>query len=257
MGTDAWDPQCYERFRAERRQPYDDLVALIAVRPGLRIVDLGCGTGDLTADLHYRLGAAETLGIDGSARMLAEAPADPTRGLHFAEGDIGAFADAGRWDVVFSNAALQWLPDHPALLARLRAALAPDGQLAVQVPANFDHPSHTAARDVAAGPPFRDALVGPPRIVPVLPPEEYATVLDRLGATAQHVRLQVYGHHLASRDEVATWTRGTLLTDYERRLPADLFAAFVDAYRARLAALLPDDRPYFFPFKRILLWARF
>jgi trans-aconitate 2-methyltransferase len=257
MGTDAWDPQCYERVRAERRQPYDDLVALIAVRPGLRVVDLGCGTGDLTTDLHHRLGAAETLGVDGSARMLAQAPADPARGLRFAEGDIAAFADPARWDVVFSNAALQWLPDHPALFARLRGALAPGGQLAVQVPANFDHPSHTAASDVAATPPFRDALVGPPRILPVLAPEAYATLLDRLGAERQHVRLQVYGHHLASRDEVATWTRGTLLTDYERRLPPDLFPRFVDAYRARLAALLADDRPYFFPFKRILLWARF
>jgi trans-aconitate 2-methyltransferase len=257
MGTDAWNPQCYERFRAERRQPYDDLVALLAVRPGLRVVDLGCGTGDLTADLHRRLGAAETLGIDASARMLADAPADPAHGLRFAEGDIAAFADTGRWDVVFSNAALQWLPDHSDLFARLRAALAPGGQLAVQVPANFDHPSHVAAAEVAAMPPFRDALVGPPRTVAVLAPEAYATLLDRLGAVAQHVRLQVYGHHLDSRDEVANWTRGTLLTDYERRLPPDLFAAFLDAYRTRLRAVLPDERPYFYPFKRILLWARF
>ncbi|MCW5892904.1 MAG: methyltransferase domain-containing protein [bacterium] len=257
MGTDAWDPQCYERFRAERREPYDDLVALIAVRPGLRVVDLGCGTGDLTADLHRRLDAAETLGIDASARMLAQAPADPGDGLRFRAGDVGAFADTGRWDVVFSNAALQWIPDHPALFARLRAALAPGGQLAVQMPANFDHPSHTAAAAVAATPPFRDALVGPPRIRAVLPPEDYALLLDRLGAARQHVRLQVYGHHLASRDEVVTWTRGTLLTDYERRLPPGLFTDFVAAYRARLTALLPDERPFFFPFKRLLLWARF
>lgn len=257
MGTDAWDPQCYERFRAERRQPYDDLVALLAARPGLRVVDLGCGTGDLTADLHRRLAAAETLGIDASARMLAQAAADPDAGLRFREGDLAVFGDQGRWDVVFSNAALQWVPDHPALLARLRAALAPGGQLAVQMPANFDHPSHTAAADVAATPPFRDALAGPPRIVPVLAPEAYAMLLDGLGAVAQHVRLQVYGHRLASRDDVVTWTRGTLLTDYERRLPAALFGRFVDAYRSRLAALLPDDRPFFFPFKRLLLWARF
>jgi trans-aconitate 2-methyltransferase len=90
----------------------------------------------------------------------------------------------------------------------------------------------------------------------VLPPEEYATLLDELGFVEQSVRLQVYGHVLGSPDAVVEWVRGTLLTDYESRMPDDIYQEFVVRYRARLNAALGDRRPYFYPFKRILLWGR-
>lgn len=256
MAADPWDPTCYERFHDERLAPGLDLLALIAPGPAPRVVDLGCGTGELTRFVHERLGARETVGIDSSANMLARAAAQVVPGLRFEAGDAAAFADRDTWDVVFSNALIQWLPDHPALLARLVAALAPGGQLAVQLPANFDHPSHTVAAEVAAEAPFRDALGGWRREVPVLAPEAYAEVLQRLGCDRQHVRLQVYGHRLPDRDGVVAWVRGTLLTDYERRLDPALFERFVARYRERLRERLAPDEPYFFAFKRILLWAR-
>ncbi len=252
----AWSPTQYERFREERRQPFVDLQALVRPRPDMRVVDLGCGTGDLTADLHHDLAARETLGLDSSEEMLAQAPAG-VPGLRFVRGDLGAFADDAAWDLVFSNAAVQWVPDHPALFARLRRAVAPGGQLAVQMPSNFAHVSHTVAADVASESPFREALDGWQRHVPVLEPDAYAVLLDRLGAREQHVRLQVYGHHLASRDEVVEWTKGTLLTDYRRRLDAAGYDAFVARYRERLLPRLDDARPFFYPFRRLLLWATF
>jgi trans-aconitate 2-methyltransferase len=252
----AWSPTQYERFREERRQPFVDLQALVRPQSDMRVVDLGCGTGDLTAELHRDLAARETLGVDSSEEMLAQAPAD-VPGLRFVRGDLGTFADDAAWDLVFSNAAVQWVADHPALFARLRRAVAPGGQLAVQMPSNFAHVSHTVAVDVAAEPPFRAALGGWQRHVPVLEPDTYAVLLDRLGAREQHVRLQVYGHHLASRDEVVEWTKGTLLTDYRRRLDAAGYDAFVARYRERLLAHLDDDRPFFYPFRRLLLWATF
>jgi trans-aconitate 2-methyltransferase len=254
--TSTWNPDQYDRFRAERQQPFFDLLALVRPRPGLRIVDLGCGTGETTRILHERLGAADTLGLDSSETMLAKSAAHAAPGLRFARGDIAEFTADHPYDVVFSNAALHWLPDHPALFARLATALASDGQLAVQMPFNFDHPSHTIAAAVAREEPFRAALRGYAIERPVLAPEAYAALLHRLGYRAQHVRLQVYAHVLPARDDVIEWVKGTLLTDYQRRLPDDLWPRFLSRYRDRLLPELADTRPYFYPFKRVLLWAQ-
>jgi trans-aconitate 2-methyltransferase len=253
---DTWNPTQYERFRSEREQPFYDLAALITRRPAGRVVDLGCGTGLLTAALHDQLGATETLGVDSSDAMLERARALDAPGVRFVHGDIGDWKPDQPVDVVFSNAALQWLPDHPQLFKRLTAMLVPDGEIAVQVPANFDHVSHVLASEVALEEPFVTALEGYRRTFSVLAPEDYATLLNHLGFAAQSVRLQVYGHVLESSDSVVEWVKGTLLTDYEKRLPAALYAEFVAQYRKRLLAALGDQRPYFYPFKRILLWGR-
>ena len=262
---DAWSPEQYARFGAERSQPFYDLLALVRPSPGMRVADLGCGTGELTQALHRRLQARETIGIDNSDAMLAASRAFAGGGLRFEKGDIGAFpaaagagaaGAAGRFDLVFSNAALQWLPDHEAVVRRWTAALAAGGQLAVQIPANEDYPSHVVAREVAGESPFREALGGHVRRFGNLTPEGYATLLDRLGYGEQHVRLQVYAHYLPARDAVVEWVRGTLITDYQQRLPPALFAAFLERYRERLLPRLADTRPFFYPFKRILFWAR-
>lgn len=248
--SDAWNPSQYEKYRDERSRPFFDLLALVRPKPGMRVVDLGCGTGALTRAMHEQLGAKETLGVDSSEAMLAKARGEEAPGLRFELGDIAAFHRDGDVDLLFSNAALHWLPDHPALLARLARALAPGGQMAVQVPANHDHPSQTVAADVAK------ELGVAPRVSPVLAPEAYASTLYRLGFREQHVRLQVYAHELPARDDVVEWVKGTTLTDYEKRMPKEQFARFMDRYRARLFEVLEDERPYLFPFKRVHLWGR-
>jgi len=249
---DAWDPTQYERFRAERKKPFLDLLASIDPRPSMRIVDLGCGTGDLTRELHGRLAARETLGIDRSAAMLARAV--PAPGLRFELGDAAGVA--GSWDLVFSNSALHWVPDHAALFARLERALAPGGQLAVQMPSNFGHPSHRVAASVAREEPFRSALSGWEREVPVLAPEAYAALLHRLGFSEQSVRLQVYGHLLPRREDVVEWVKGTLLTDYQARLPPASWPRFLERYREALLPLLEDQEPFFYAYPRLLIWGR-
>jgi trans-aconitate 2-methyltransferase len=251
--ADAWDPARYERYRDERSAPFHDLLALVTPCPGGRVVDLGCGTGELTRVLHERTGAAATFGVDSSAAMLARAAANEADGLQFALGDIEDFEPDAPLDVVFSNAALHWVDDHPALFARLAAMLAPGGQLAVQMPANHDHASHRVAERVAAEEPFAGALDGYVRSSPVLAPERYALLLHELGLERLHVRLQVYLHVLDEPAAVVDWVRGTLLTDYERRLPDGLFRAFVERYRELLLGELPDERPFAFTFKRVLL----
>ena len=130
LSSDTWSPEVYARFAAERRRPFDDLLAMVAPIPGGRAVDLGCGTGELTRELHRRTGASETVGIDSSPAMLEKTKPLGGEGLRFEEGDLARFAPERGFDLVFSNAALHWAPDHPRLLERLTRAREPGGQLA-------------------------------------------------------------------------------------------------------------------------------
>jgi trans-aconitate 2-methyltransferase len=252
--TPDWNPAQYERFKNERSRPFFDLLDLVRGADVGRILDLGCGTGELTRAMHERLHAKETVGVDSSDAMLAKAAPFAGGGLRFAKGDIASYASDTPFDLVFSNAALQWVDDHPRLLERLAALLAPGGQLAVQIPSNDDHPSHVVARDVAREPPFREALGGHERVFPNLSLSDYATSLHRLGFREQKVEMVVYAHVLASRDDVVEWVKGTLLTDYEKRMPVEMWPRFLARYRDVLLPQLDDTRPYFYPFKRILFW---
>lgn len=241
-----WSPGQYERFARERRQPFADLAALVQRRPHMRIVDLGCGPGELTRELHEMLEASDTLGVDSSAAMLAKARSLETGTLHFAHAQIEDL-DGGPFDLIFSNAALHWVAGHEQLFARLTRLLAPGGQLAVQMPANDDHASHRVAAEIA-----RDfGLAARPDFL--LPVERYADLFHRLGYADQHVRLQVYGHVLPSAGDVVEWVRGALLTHYQALLPAPRFDEFLAAYRARLREALGDVHPYFYTYKRLLL----
>ncbi|HEX8618279.1 MAG TPA: methyltransferase domain-containing protein [Thermoanaerobaculia bacterium] len=246
-----WSPEQYGRFKDERRQPFVDLVALIQRRVRMRVVDLGCGTGALTRELHETLQARETVGIDASGEMLRQAATVASETLRFERGTIEAFAPDEPFDFIFSNAAVHWVPDHEALLTKLAGALSHNGQLAIQMPANDSHLSHRIAAEVAA------EFGAEPRPDPVLEVEQYAELLHRLGFERQHVRMQVYGHLLPSSADVVEWVRGALLTHYEAALPAGRFAEFVDRYRARLLDALGEQRPYFYTYKRVLMWAIF
>jgi trans-aconitate 2-methyltransferase len=148
---------------------------------------------------------------------------------------------------------MHWLPDHDAVLARWSGSLRAGGQLAVQVPANANHPAQRLATEMAGD--WIDDPPPDPVAQNVLAPERYARLLDDLGFARQHVRLQVYPHQLDSTAHVVEWLKGTTLTRFKKALgPA--WDQFVDAYRDRLLALEGDRAPYFFPFNRTLIWAR-
>ena len=257
--TDAWDPAVYERFKAERTQPFLDLMDLVECGSLRRAVDLGCGTGELTVLAADRLGTGTMLGVDNSGAMLVEATPRARPDVSFEHGDIAEWSGSGH-DLVLANAALQWVPDHTSVLGRWTQALAPGGQIAVQVPTNADHPSHWMAATVADDPAFAaDFPDGPPPdpvAGNVLRPEEYAEMLYSLGFEHQVVRLQVYGHVLPSTDGVVDWVSGTMLTRFKKVLPPDRYAVFVDEYRRRLVETLGRREPYFYAFKRILMWGR-
>lgn len=251
--SDHWNVSQYERFKRERSQPARDLMAMVQPEPRMRILDLGCGTGELTSELFEGLECSSGLGIDRSAAMLAKAKSFAKPGLTFQQAEIPAFHAEEPFDLVFSNAVFQWLPDHDVLFEKVGKLVAPGGQLAVQIPANNDNPSQTVAWEVALTQPYsmdkRDLLT-------VLKPEEYACLLDEVGFDQITVRLNVYLHKLESSGEVVEWMKGSLLTGYEAEMSPELFARFVNDYQAALIAQIGDQRPYLFTFKRILMHAR-
>lgn len=248
-----WDPDRYEQFKAERSAPFDDLVSLVAVRDGLRVIDLGCGTGELTGRLADRLPDSDVLGIDSSPQMLESAAERARPGLRFERQGI---EDAqGEWDLVFSNAALQWVEGHRSLVPRLFGMLRPGGQLVVQVPSNYTHPTHTIRDEVAAEEPFRDAAGGWTRRWPVLSIDEYADLLYAHGGTDIIVLEKIYPHVLEDADAAADWMSGTALVPYMERLPEELHDPFMARYRERLWARYPTS-PVFYGFRRTIFAAR-
>ncbi|MBC7542713.1 MAG: methyltransferase domain-containing protein [Candidatus Sericytochromatia bacterium] len=237
-------------------QPFEALVAMIEPAPDMRMVDLGCGTGELTAQLAKRFPDSRVLGIDSSEAMLAKAKPLTSPHVRFEQQDIQAFDGYADYDVIFSNAAFQWVPDNEAMMDRLLKGMKPGAQLAVQMPKNDDHLSHTIAALIATEAPFRDWLNGYVRESHALTLERYAELLQNHGLKHAVCLERIYGHELSSTADIVEWVRGTLLTAYLGRLHPDQGNVFVAAYRERLLHAMGRQTPYFYPFRRMLLWAR-
>lgn len=263
----SWDPQVYGRYAGERARPFVDLVARVGTTTPRSVVDLGCGSGELTASLATRWPGADVVGVDSSPAMLERAAKltgpDAPR-LRFERQDAAEWAPTGPVDVLVSNALLQWVPGHLDLLPRWVAALAPGGWLALQVPGNFEAPSHTLMREVAALPRFAERLDGVLRgAESVGDPLDYATVLADAGCvvdawetTYLHV-LDPAGEH--GDDAVLAWVQGTGLRPVTDALADDpaLREDFVDTYAARLRAAYPRrDWGTPLPFRRVFAVAR-
>ncbi|CAM3768756.1 Trans-aconitate 2-methyltransferase [Deinococcus saxicola] len=253
----TWNPDQYHRFKDARSAPARDLQAMIPERGYGDIVDLGCGTGEQTAALATRFPAARVLGLDSSPEMLARAGEHSVPNLRFEQGSI--LDVGGEFDLIYSNAALQWLPDHPALLAQLWTHLRPGGMLAVQVPANHDHASHRLLSETADE--FRAELGGYTRFgpahgsSPVLTPAAYAETLDALGAAGIIAISKVYPVVLGGVAGLLDWTRGTALVPYLSRLKEEDGQRFEAAYLQKLTDAFPGGR-VFYAFTRVLFMAQ-
>lgn len=247
-----WSPERYHQYRNERFAPFEDLLALVNIRDGMKVVDLGCGTGELTRRLADMLPKSEVVGIDSSPEMLECAREQARDCLSFELGSIESVE--GQWDLVFSHAAIQWIDDHRALIPRLLSLVSPGGQLVVQLPSNHEHPTHTLIRELAAEEPFVSALSGWNRLSPVLSISEYAELLHENGGTELTVFEKVYPSLLDNSAALAEWTQGTALVPYFERLPEKLHEPFMNRYREKLAALFPGS-PVFYPFRRTLFAA--
>lgn len=251
--TDTWNPALYDQFKQQRTQPALELMAMVQFRPLMRIIDLGCGTGEITARLHDELDAGETVGVDRSEAMLAQAAPRATSKLHFEAADITGYTPPGPVDLLFSNAALQWVDDHAGLLGRFRKWLSPHGQVAIQVPCADRHPSHAAMHELAEKYGTGMLYQGHSR---VLSAEAYAQLLFELGFRKQQVVTKVYGHVMADVDEMVAFFDSTLLNPWKAALGEAGYASFRADYRQALVRELGDSKPMFFPMARTLLWGQ-
>ncbi|MFE2277265.1 trans-aconitate 2-methyltransferase [Streptomyces sp. NPDC059454] len=255
--TPLWDPVQYLRHAGHRTRPFTDLLARVPELPGdpPRIADLGCGAGNVTALLTDRWPAARVTGYDNSSEMLAKARVDHEGGrLDFAHADVRTWTPGEPYDLIVSNATLQWVPGHVERFGDWVGGLAPGGTFAFQVPGNFDAPSHTLLRELAASPRWRGRLAGVLRHDDaVLRPEAYLERLTALGCTTDAWET-TYVHLLEGEDPVLDWVKGTGLRPVLTALADDPEArdAFVDAYRSALRAAYPagpHGTP--FPFRRV------
>jgi len=252
-----WDPVQYGRYSDERARPFSELMARVTADRPRFVVDLGCGDGSLTATLRQRWPEATVVGVDSSAEMLAEAAGRATPRLSFRAGRIEDWEPDRPIDVVVSNAALHWVPDHRSHLPHLVEMLAPGGWLAIQMPGNGDAPSHRLLTTLRRSPRWRDRIgPGPERWPDVAEPADYARQMLRLGCRVDAWET-TYVHVLPGPDPVLEWTRGTALRPVLAELPAADAAAFEADYGAELRTAYPAE-PYgsLLPFRRIFLVAQ-
>lgn len=249
-----WDPAKYVRFGDYRSRPFFDLAARIHADRPARVVDLGCGPGNLTATLAERWPAAQVLGLDSSAEMLARAAplARDVRSLTFERADIAGWMPAPDTDVVVSNAALQWVPGHQELMRNWLEALRPGAWFAMQVPGNFNAPSHSLMRELAASDRWSAKLRGVLRGgESVGEPGEYLGILLDAGCAADAWETS-YQQVLQGPDPVLEWVRGTALRPVMGALGNDDARRFESEYAAALREAYPQgNHGTVFPFRRI------
>jgi trans-aconitate 2-methyltransferase len=251
-----WNPQVYDQFKNERQAPFEDAAAMIDVRPGMRVADLGCGTGELTARLSVLLPESDILGIDNSAEMLEKAATLANTGLRFELMTVQDWlATDQKYDLLFSNAALQWLPDHRSLFPELLDQLNPGGQLVVQMPAQHRNQANLILYALAEESPYREALQGYQRALSMLNPEDYAELLFRGGAQDIRVFEKIYPLVVPDAQGVYDFINGSALRPYLAALDVELRSAFSQTFLMRLEAAFPQQ-PVFYAFKRILFSAR-
>jgi trans-aconitate 2-methyltransferase len=251
----SWDPQQYGRFAGQRLRPALDLIARIPLEHPQTVVDLGCGTGNVTRMLRRRWPGACVTGVDASPQMLAEARKEEAS-IAWEQTELGAWDPATKYDLVFSNAALHWLDDHPGLFMRLAANVTAGGVLAVQMPRNFHAPSHTLMHELALSPPWRDALGKLLRPLPVLEPAAYYDLLAPL-ARSLDIWESEYLQILEGENPVAEWTKGTWLAPLLAALASSARAAYESEYRQLVARTYPRraDGKTLFPFRRLFIVA--
>ena len=252
----AWDPKTYMVFGAQRTRPAAELLARVTAESPARAVDLGCGPGNSTALLAARWPRTELEGVDSSPEMLADAARSGVK-ASWHEADIAAWNPRACYDVVFSNATFQWVPDHKALLPRLMSFVAPGGTFAFQVPRNFDDPCHTLIRAVAKDGPWASKLEGVRDWWNVLEPEAYFRILEDCAAAIDIWETR-YVQVLEGEDAVYRWMMGTGLRPFANALEGKERDGFLEEYRRRARAAYPPEKSgvTLYPFRRLFCVAR-
>jgi trans-aconitate 2-methyltransferase len=245
----TWDPALYLRYADDRGRPFLELLARVGAEDPSSVVDLGCGPGNLTALLAQRWPAATVRGVDSSEEMVGRARVTAPH-LDFTVADLRSWEAQAPVDVLVTNATLQWVPGHRDLLPRLVDQVAEGGWLALQVPGNFDQPSHTLRDRLAADPRFAEYL----RDVATPTAHDPGVYLDRLASLGSEVDVweTTYLHVLPGEDPVLDWVSGTGARPTLQALPDGLREEFTGELRAALRAAYPQgEHGTVLPFRRV------
>jgi len=230
-----WSARQYLKFEDERTRPPRDLLAQVPLARPRLVVDLGCGPGNSTELLVERFPQSEIIGLDSSPDMLRKAR-ERLPGCAFIEADIATWTSAPHTDLLFANAAFQWVPDHPSVLRRLLAALPEGGVLAVQMPDNTHEPANALQGEVAARGPWAQALATAVPRADLLPPEAYYDLL-KPACTRIDIWHSIYNHVMTTPQAIVEWFKGSSLQPYLSLLDVAAREKFLAAYRREIVAV--------------------
>ena len=255
--TNTWNPALYRRYEDERTRPAAELLARVPLDAAARVVDLGCGPGNSTELLVRRFPQAQVTGTDNSEAMLVSGR-ERLPQVHFELSDIATWVPEFAPDLIYANAALQWVPDHEALVPRLFAALAPGGVLAIQMPDNRAEPTHRLMRELAAEAPWKAPIGDYTRLrTELLSIGAYYDLLAPLAAEVD-VWHTIYQHRMESAAAIVEWVRATGLRPFIDPLSPELRASYLAEYERRIDAAYPvrTDGRRLLAFPRMFIVAR-
>jgi len=250
-----WNPDIYNKFKQKRYEPFFDLLGHLRVEADMRILDLGCGTGELTQMVADKFAGSTVLGIDTSAEMLSKAPHSPN--LTFVQRSVeGQLKLADKWNLIVANASLQWVDDHKNLFPKIISKLLPGGQLAVQMPSQKENILNRLLYALVHEAPYFEVLKDTIHHSPVLSLDDYTQLLFGNGAKEVLVYQKVYPIIAESVETLYDFIAGSALVPYMEKLEEPLKSTFTKAFKERIADYFTAS-PMLYPFKRIVIVAHF
>ncbi|KAF2506955.1 methyltransferase domain-containing protein [Flavobacterium zhairuonense] len=249
-----WNPEIYNKFKDIRFKPFVDLMELIKPIESGKAIDLGCGTGEQSIFLAEKFKQIDFLGVDSSSEMLAKSKKYVTDNLHFEQSTNEGIANSDKkWDLVFSNAALQWSDNHEELFPKLINSINSGGQFAIQMPVQNENMLNKILHQLVVEEPFKDYLKGWKRNSPVLSMDQYAQIMFDGKLEDIQVIQKVYPIIAQNHDELYDFISGSALIPYMELFNEDQKKLFTSIYKERIANNFPK-LPAIYAFKRIFLY---
>lgn len=259
IAGDGWSPKQYLKFADHRLRPAIELLDRVPIESPETIYDLGCGPGDVTRLIAARWPSATVCGLDNSLEMLPKAEAEPA-GIEWIEADIECWTPAKAPDLIYSNAALHWLPDHQLLFPRLAGLLSTGGCLAIQMPLSWDAISHRLMRETLMDCGIPGRLLGTEELRAAVKRkwvEDADIYFDLLHSCTENLDIweTEYLQVLTGTDPVFEWVRGTGLRPILNGLSDEELKIFVPTYKERLREAYParSNGQTLYPFRRLFM----